>query len=211
MEGEATLSKVLFLLRDGKEQEAADAITLAGNWGMWRSANILSVVYEKFSDMEILYRCIIDTYVGDGYNFPKRVMIKAKKISHCISQGERLGDLLPGDLITVYRAANTPISKVHNDISWTTEKNVAVWFANRGSYFSDGKITLLHVYQGQIQREKIIAFTNDRNEYEVIQHSSVKNIVELPITEVDIKAAMEWKMLRHNQEAEGGQRENIDE
>lgn len=122
MDGEDTLGKVMQLLRDGREQEAADAITVAGNSGMWRSANILSVVYEKFSDMEILYRCIIDTYTGDGYNFPKRVMIKAKKISHSISQGERLGDLPPGDLITVYRAANTPISKVRNDISWTTEK-----------------------------------------------------------------------------------------
>lgn len=185
---EILLDRVYRLLLDGEEQKAADTIPLISDTGKWKSSHVLQLVADQFTDMGVLYRCIIDTYTHDGYNFPKSVMIKAKRIAPTISPKERFGDLSPDDLITVYRAANTPIGQVRNDLSWTTEKHVAVWFANRAA-----PLPPLRVYQGQIQRSKIIAFTNERNEHEVIQHSSVKDIVELSVTAADIEAAMGWK------------------
>lgn len=185
---EMLMGEVYRLLQEGKEQEAADMIPLISNQGKWKSSHVLQMVYEKFSDMGILYRCIIDTYTHDGYNFPKRIMIKAKKIAPTMTSAERWGELPPGDLITVYRAASTPISTVRNDLSWTIKKDVAVWFANKEAHLPP-----LHVYQGQIQRDKIIAYTSNGTEYEVIQHGSVKDIVELSITADDVKVAMDWK------------------
>ena len=50
----------------------------------------------------------------------------------------------------------------------------------------------LHVYTGTISRNKIIAYTNERGEFEVIQHGSVKNISELHPTEKEVKEAIAW-------------------
>lgn len=114
-------------------------------------------------------------------------MIRAKSFAPAIDPVERFGDLPACDIVTVYRAANTPIDKVHNDISWTTNKNVAIWFGYRYSE----RATPLRIYTGTIERDKIIAFINERNEFEVIQHGDVKDIVELNPTEADVLCAME--------------------
>lgn len=187
-------------LDEGQEDIAADLIytySAFNNPGKWRCANVLYVFYDRFKDPAILYRCIIDTYTNDGYNFPRSVMIRAKKISPSIPEAERFEDLPEGDVFTVYRAASSPINKVRNDLSWTINKDVAIWFANRQGYMFDGALkdtyTPLSVYTGTIERDKIIAYTNGRNEYEVIQHGSVKNIVELHPTTEEIEHAMEWK------------------
>ena len=188
------MADIVRLLSEGKEQDAADLICYKfGNRGKWRSANVLYMFYDRFTDPAILYRCISDTYTNDGYNFPRRVMLRAKKIAPRIPAAERFGDLPEGDVLTVYWAASTPISTVRNDLSWTINKDVALWFAYRFSDLYGVKFDPLHVYTGTIERDKIIAYTNDRNEHEVIQHGSVKNIVELHPTAEDVQHAMKWK------------------
>ena len=184
----AQFAEIDQLMREGEEKEAASIIAFTfGNFGEWRSANVLLAFYKRFTNPAILYRCIIDTYTNDGYRFPKRIMMKAKNIAPAIDPAERFGDLAECDIVTVYRATNTPIGKVHNDLSWTTSKNVAIWFG----YRCTERIAPLHIYTGTIERDKIIAFTNERNEFEVIQHGNVKGIVELHPTEEDILCAME--------------------
>lgn len=193
------ISEIERTLSDGQEESAASLISLAcGNFGKWRSANVLWMFYKRFTDPAILYRCIIDTYTNDGYKFPRRVMLRAKKIAPSIPAVERFGDLPAGDVLTVYRAANTPINKVRNDLSWTINKNVALWFGYRLSDLYGEDFDPLHVYTGTIERDKIIAYTNDRNEYEVIQHGSVKDITEIHPTNEEIVHAMEWKAEQHN-------------
>ncbi len=114
---------VLKLLKEGREQEAADYIhMMCGNQGKFSSANILCVCYEMFTDPKILYHCIINVYGMDGYNFPKKVMLKAKKISKDILIEERLKDLPEGNVITIYRASSSPIEKLRTEFSWTTEE-----------------------------------------------------------------------------------------
>lgn len=189
------------LLEKGKENEAADMICFRfGNTGKWRSSDVLRCFYERFKDPYILYRCIISVYVDDGYNFPKRIMLKAKKIAPSIPEVERFGDLPDGDKITVYRATAAPASKAKNELSWTTNKNVAIWFGYRLS-------TPLHIYTGTIKRGKIIAYMNERKEYEVIQHGSVKDITEIHPTNEDIQQALKWhteSTIKHNQELLAG-------
>lgn len=193
----SAMKEVQDLLQEGREQEAAGLLPLYfGTTGKWRMANVLFVLLDSFHDQSILFRCIIDTYVCDGYNFPKSVMMHAKKIAPQIPASERLMELPDGDPVTVYRATKDPIDKARNGISWTTNKNVAIWFAYRFAKFREP----LHVYSGAIKRDKIIAYTNDRNEFEVIQHRNVKVTDELHPTLDDVQRAMEWKCSGHPKE-----------
>ena len=128
--GTKTMQEVARLLDEGKEQEAADVIDFRfGNTGEYRRAFVLYCFYKEFKNPSILFKLIISVYTMDGYNFPKSVMIRAKKIAPAIPEAERLNGLPDGDTITVYRATVEPISsKAKNGLSWTTNKNVAIWF-----------------------------------------------------------------------------------
>lgn len=77
--------------------------------------------------------------------------------------------------ITVYRAGEEPIEKAKYRISWTTDIDTALFFLN--DYIGRHAA---HLYTGKIKPEKIIAYTNDRNESEIMQYGSVYDIQELP-------------------------------
>ena len=75
------------------------------------------------------------------------------------------------DLIAVYRGVK-PGAKVRA-LSWTTDKKVASWFADR--YKKRGK-----VYKGVIAKKDIFAYFLGRNEYEVvINHSKLISVKEV--------------------------------
>ena len=61
--------------------------------------------------------------------------------------------------ITIYRGVCNKKDK--NGISWTTNKNVATWFAKR---FQKTPF----IYETKINKEDILAYTNSRNENEAI-------------------------------------------
>lgn len=189
-----SIQEIQDLFKSGNEQRAAEIISLRfGNHTIYRSAYVLSLFYNRFTDQATLYRCIIDVYVNDGYNFPKRLIMRAKRIAPQIPPSERFSDLPDGDTITVYRATSAPIEQARNGVSWTTNKNIALWFAYR---FADHNNDPLHVYTGTIQRNKIIAYTNERYEYEVIQHRNVKVMGELHPTLAEVDEAFVEKMYR---------------
>lgn len=180
------------LLEKGDEQGAADFIDMMGNSG--GAASLLKQYYRQFKDKKILYHCIVDVYSIDGYNFPRCLMLEAKRIAPTIDPQERYGDLPAGDTVTVYRGVTRDMwsrfprtfTSPKFGISWTTNKNVAIWFAYRHDTELPG------VYQGTIKRDKIIAYDNGRKEFEVMQHGNVQNIVKLNVTQEEIDAAMQW-------------------
>lgn len=193
MNAQDIMRNIMELLQNGQEQEAADLIDFrVGNSGEYSSKEVLYFFYDKFKDPVILYNLIISVYTHGGYHFPKKVMIQAKKIAPSIPEKDRYQDLPDGDTITVYRATADPINKARNGISWTTNKNVALWFGYRLSELYGDDYEPLHIYMGTIKRDKIIAYTNQRREYEVIQHSSVKDITELYPTNEEVQKALEW-------------------
>lgn len=74
-------------------------------------------------------------------------------------------------VIDVYRGVK-PGAKVRA-LSWTTDKKVARWFADR--YEKNGK-----VYKGIIYKQDIFAYFLNRNEYEVvINHSKLIKVKEI--------------------------------
>lgn len=80
------------------------------------------------------------------------------------------------EVITVYRGGSEYIEDVAQAISWTTDRKVAEFFANRSIYrfFDEG-----YVYEGKIRVDDIIAYTDSRNEKEVMQFGKVYDIREL--------------------------------
>lgn len=172
------------LLDKGDEQGAADFIDMMGNSG--GAASLLKQYYRQFKDKKILYRCIVDVYSIDGYFFPKCLILEAKRIAPTIDPQERYGDLPAGDTVTVYRRTLDDLTNPKWATSWTTNKNVAIWFAYRREIGSPT------VYQATIKRDKIIAYDNSRKEYEVMQHGNVQNIVKLNVTKKEVDAAMKW-------------------
>ena len=78
--------------------------------------------------------------------------------------------------IEIYRAGAEPLDKAAYRISWTTSLDVAKCFHDRAVARLQPQ---RHIYKGVIKPEKIICYTDDRQEKEVMQYNSVKNIVEL--------------------------------
>lgn len=75
------------------------------------------------------------------------------------------------DLIAVYRGVK-PGAKV-KALSWTTDKKVAKWFADR--YEKNGK-----VYKAVIDKKDVLAYFLNRNEYEVVvNYNKLKHIEEV--------------------------------
>ena len=85
-------------------------------------------------------------------------------------------ELKKAESITVYRAGEEPIENARYRISWTTSKETAEWFLYkwRGRHAQN-------LYQGTIKPDKVIAYTNDRKESEILQYANVRDIVALPV------------------------------
>jgi len=83
-------------------------------------------------------------------------------------------EMADAEYITVYRAGEEPIEKAKYRISWSASKEVAEFFLN--TYL--GKHAK-HLYKGKIKPNKIIAYTNDRSEQEIMQYANVYDIEEM--------------------------------
>lgn len=181
-------------LKAGDEKQAAEIINfMCGN--LWHEQQRMLKFYaDDFKDPEILYDLILEVYTNDGYDFPKKLIQLAKKLSKQVPEEKRLDDMPEGDPVTIYRGTSGIATRT--DISWTTDITVAVWFANRYG-LRGGKIG--NVYKGIIARDKIIAYTNCRNESEVIQHMNVQNISKMTFSDE------EWKRYLSEREKYGKQ------
>lgn len=149
------------------------SIAILGNRGKWTATNALKLVINQIPKNEKLYWLIVEIYVNNGYHFPRSIIIKAKKLKPTDYLRDLPEEFTGVDSITVYRCSATPPEKmesVRNEISWTTNIDVAEWFYNR-------EVNLFNhpafMYKATISKDKIVAYTNERNEFEVIQHGGV--------------------------------------
>lgn len=76
------------------------------------------------------------------------------------------------DTITVYRAATEEIEDAPRQIVWTTNKGLAflVFNESRGPQ---------HVYQAEIDKKDVMAYSNKKYRFEVHQYMSVKNVTDI--------------------------------
>lgn len=81
-----------------------------------------------------------------------------------------IDDLSDGDIVIVYRGVGV---NSHKGLSWTTDKTVAKWFAER--FKTNGDIG--YVFTGRVHKKDIIGLFNSRNEQEVVcDYRKVKDI-----------------------------------
>lgn len=187
-----------------EQMELATRISLAGN-DFHKSQRMLIENLDMFSDNQILFDLICAVYTNDGYDFPKKVILLAKRLAKQIPAVHRLKGLPDGDPLTVYRGTWTGgpdhSHLLLTEVSWTTDKRVAIWFANkqqqiqlayaeRNGYSIDPS-RLAKVWEATIPRNKIIAYLNDRNECEVLQHMSVINPHIIDIDQSEWNAAIQ--------------------
>jgi hypothetical protein len=67
------------------------------------------------------------------------------------------------DRIKVYRGTNAP-DKLGSGLSWTQQRRVATWFANRIDVHQSGK----YLIAGEVRKENVIAVFDGRSEHEVV-------------------------------------------
>lgn len=118
------------------------------------------------------YNLAVGAYMNHGDRLPE-----VRKAVRSLSKYPRPplpADLAGADAVTVYRAGEEPMEKAKFRLSWTTDKDIALFFLNtyKGRHAS-------HLYQAKIRPARIIAYTNDRNEKEVLQYRGVYDIIEL--------------------------------
>ena len=161
---EKRLEILLKLESDGKFEVLANQITLF--------PELYSISFYRFWNSipdNLKYETAIDAYMNHGDSFS----IVRKRVREALKYGKPdLPEWIKSQKeITIYRAGEEPIEKAKYRISWTTDIEKARWFL----YEWNGRHAK-YLYKGVISIDKIIAYTNERKEHEVMQYRNVRNI-----------------------------------
>lgn len=156
-----------------------DTVKKIASYDANMAASIFRVI-EKLMPDEVKCSIALKHYTHHGDQYP----IICKHVRNALKiRSENWREKLPEAVrhlasFTVYRAGLEPLDKAKYSLSWTLSRDVAEWFANRQKFLYG---QLGHIYKATISAEKVIAFDNGRNEFEIIQYRNVKNIEEIPI------------------------------
>lgn len=168
-------------------------ITMLGNDG--EALYALNLLCDRIPGDQ-LYEITLDVYTKSRVPFPKKRILDLRRVRPADYLKELPENLANADPIVIYRATlSGDIAEVKKEISWTTDRNTALFFYGRNIHIGCKDV---HLYRGTIEKSKIIAYTNMRNEFEVLQHMSVKNIEEVTVSMPEVKAVMD----KHAQEFE---------
>lgn len=153
-----TLSQCLCAINKGNR---FDYLNWIHKEGLITDQECADAVHSIWTMQENFYRC----------GMSKEKLIKMMKIAEKSPLLKSdIDDLSDEDMVTIYRGV-----KVNNyrGLSWTTDKNVAEWFARRFGYNGDK----CYVFTGIINKKDILALFSSRNEKEVVcDYRKIKNI-----------------------------------
>lgn len=126
--------------------------------------------YDEVPD-SMKYKFCTEAYTHHGDSIPA----VRKAVRAALKYGKPIlpEDMARQEVITVYRAGEEPIEKAKYRISWTTDINTALFFLNTYTHRHAE-----HLYTGKIKPDRIIAYTNDRKESEIMQYGNVYDIQE---------------------------------
>lgn len=127
--------------------------------------------YDEIPD-DLKYDFAISAYQHHGDSIP--AVRKAVRGAAKYGKADLPAELQAKEVITVYRAGEEDITKCKYRISWTTDRSVAEFFLNTyiGRHAS-------YLYTAQIRPGDVIAYTDDRNEKEILQYRKVFNIQDI--------------------------------
>lgn len=131
-------------------------------------------LYYDYVPDDLKYNFAIDAYTCAGDHIP--AVRQAVRLARRYGSPNLPEELQSLDWITVYRAGEEPIAKAKYRISWTTDREKAVWFHNRN-------LEYLHrpssVYRAKIRPGDCIAYTDARKEREVMQYRKVFDVEDI--------------------------------
>ena len=151
----------------------------SGNWDQFIALaltvyEVMPIAFKHFSDVpdNLKYDFAIEAYTHHGDSIP--AVRKAVRSALKYGKPDLPPEIAEQDEITVYRAGEEPIQKAKYRISWTADLNTALFFMDtwRSRHAE-------HLYTAKIQTSRIIAYTDIRNEHEVMQYNSVYDIHEI--------------------------------
>ena len=150
------------------------------------------IAIDLYTDKGDLYNEILDI-IKDGNEY--RPDDWNKEMPECVRNETTF---------TVYRAGEESINDADESISWTLWRDVAEWFAERHEHYGQGT---QHLYKATISTDDVIAFTNARQEFEIIQYRGVKDIEEIPRAGVsaeykDISAVTSYNLEEINEKSD---------
>ena len=137
-------------------------------------------MYENILPLELKCRIALFHYTDKG-DFNPTIRKYVRKAG--IIKPENWRDMLPIsirdlDSFIVYRGGGEDVNKATYALSWTLSQEVAEWFMKRHELTNPGT---QHLYRGIISADRVIAYINDRKEFEIVQYRGVKKIEEISL------------------------------
>ncbi len=166
-------------------EEGAQAVR-AGDWDKVEDIAAYNVemgsliirMYEDKLPLEVMCRIALCHYTDKGDFSPtiRKYVRKAR-----IIRPNNWRDMLPSSIreresFVVYRGGGEEINKAAYSLSWTLSQEMAEWFMKRHMLTNPAP---QHLYRGIISADKVIAYINDRKEFEIVQYRGVKKIEEI--------------------------------
>lgn len=150
-----------------------------GKWDKFISTalDVFEVMPEAFAFYDeipdnLKYDFAVEAYQHHGDSIP--AVRKAVRDAAKYGKADLPAELQAQEVITVYRAGEEDITKCKYRISWTTDRSVAEFFLN--TYIGRHAA---YLYTAQIKPADVIAYTDDRDEKEILQYRKVFNIQDI--------------------------------
>jgi len=131
--------------------------------------------YFKEVPDELKYKFAISAYHHRGDKVPAvRAAVRSLRNLPKQFKPKLPAEIASRETITIYRAGEEDITKCKYRISWTTSKEVALFFLNKYQHKHAN-----HLYRATIRTADIIAYDNEREEEEILQYGKVYDIEEI--------------------------------
>ena len=165
----------------------AEEAMIRGEWesvsqyicGYAETGAIVLQIGKQIIPKPIQYQIAIELYTDKGDMYSEILdIVKNGKEYRSDGWNDEMPECVRNETtFTVYRAGEESIDEATESISWTLWRDVAEWFAERHEHYGQGT---QHLYKATISADDVIAFTNSRREFEIIQYRGVRDIEELP-------------------------------
>ncbi|MBU3176305.1 hypothetical protein KPL47_07965 [Clostridium estertheticum] len=139
---------------------------------------VLKKIYDYISKDDYKYNLFIEAYCYSEGNFRlnNKILTDIKKN---FQKSHRETINIEGEYVDIYRGVNSISTVIGDDLSWSTNKETAIWFAKR---VKSGDSCL---YRGKIKKDNIICFITTRGENEVLaKYKDVEDISRIFITDM---------------------------
>ena len=147
----------------------------------------LTTCFDAIPD-NLKYPMTLDVHMSARKPIPIWIITQLHKYRPNDFLGDLAADIQAAEVLTVYRGSRNDqqTTDISTEVCWSLRKDVALTFCQ--TIIDDGSTP--HLYQASIHRNDICAYTDGRDEAEVLQFGKVFDVQELPIIRSEMEAAI---------------------